>query len=374
MRKFFFVFVCFLFATTLTAANMLVKVSDDTETCANGGKKIEVVSDVNGNGQIDFDADGQIDTTKDKIEQTEYVCNGENGATAISVTEDPTECPAGGFKVIVNVNGQNNDFFACNGEKGDDAFVETSTFNGSAGHCTNGGVKIESGKNGTVSKTDYVCNGEKGEPGQNGNNALVKTSDAETTKCKNGGVKIEVYIDKNNNGEIDDEDEIVADQTKYICNGAKGNPGTTGETGPKGEDGQDGEDGPKGDQGPKGDTGAKGDQGTPGAAGANGENGKDGAASLVAIADEPKGQNCTSGGKKISVGLDSNRNGILDESEIDTNNIYYVCNGNDAEETELTSSSTGCSLNTVDGDGSFISAVFAVLAAICALFGLKIAR
>lgn len=366
----FIIFLSFLFVEALSADNMLVNVSDDdTGTCTNGGKKIEVGTDEDGNGTLDENNDlGHNEITK-----TEFVCNGENGtATAISVTENPSECgAAGGFKVTVN----GNDFFACNGADGDDTFVTTSTFEGSEGGCENGGVKIEAGKNNTVTKTEYICNGEKGDAGKDGNNVLVKISETEEGKCKKyGGIKIEVFIDKNNNGVVDDGDEIIEDQTQYICNGEKGTAGGSGTPGPKGEDGEDGKDGAPGEQGEKGETGAKGDQGIQGETGAKGENGTDGISSLVAVVDEPKGENCVTGGKKISVGLDSNRNGTLDEDEIDPESVYYVCNGRDAEEAGLSSSSTGCSLNTVDENISLISVVFALLTAVLAAFALKKVR
>ncbi|MBR6421773.1 collagen-like protein [bacterium] len=223
-----------------------------------------------------------------------------------------------------------------------------------------------------VTKTEYVCNGANG---KTGNNALSKVTEItnETTDCKNGGVKIEVGVDADGDG-ILDESEIDNTQTKFVCNGANGKNGGNGPTGPKGDNGQDGKDGAPGEQGEKGETGAKGDQGIQGETGAKGENGTDGISSLVAVVDEPKGENCVTGGKKISVGLDSNRNGTLDEDEIDPESVYYVCNGRDAEEAGLSSSSTGCSLNTVDENISLISVVFALLTAVLAAFALKKVR
>ena len=53
----------------------------------------------------------------------------------------------------------------------------------------------------------------------------------------------------------------------------------------------------------------------------------DGLNSLIKIEDEPSGINCTSGGIKISSGLDINSNNILDDSEITYSN--YICNGSD---------------------------------------------
>ena len=382
MKKLFFVLASFLFVTTLPAADMLVRVldvpKDESGPCPNGGVKIEIVVDLNGNGEIDVDADNQVDLNLDSVADTKFVCNGADGtATTVSVSQGAESCGTkGGITVTVGLD----TFAVCNGANGKDAFVRTSPATeeeASANGCLNGGIKVEYGQENTVTGTRYLCNGNDGEKGDDGNNALVKTSDVPkdgNDPCPNGGVKIEVFIDKNNNGKIDDEDEIIEEQTNYVCNGAKGNPGGTGSKGEKGENGKDGADGAPGEQGEKGDAGAKGDPGEQGEAGATGENGRDGASSLVSIVDEPKGGNCTSGGKKVAVGLDSNRNGTLDEDEIDENGIYYICNGSNAEETGLTSSSTGCSLDTVEENGGLIPALFAVFAAICAFFGLKTAR
>ena len=60
----------------------------------------------------------------------------------------------------------------------------------------------------------------------------------------------------------------------------------------------------------------------------NGVNGAIGAVSLsplISVNPEPIGVNCTSGGSQVNVGLDVNRNSILDHSEITS--VSYVCNG-----------------------------------------------
>jgi len=70
--------------------------------------------------------------------------------------------------------------------------------------------------------------------------------------------------------------------------------------------------------GPTGATGATGATGTTGATGAAGTK------SLVTTATEPRGANCFDGGKKVMSGLDTNNNGTLDSSEIQSTS--YVCN------------------------------------------------
>ncbi len=89
------------------------------------------------------------------------------------------------------------------------------------------------------------------------------------TNCSSGGLKIMTGIDFNKNGLLDTEE---IDETEYVCNG---------------------------------------------------EPGSDAKLSLIDIQAEPSGENCTSGGYKISSGFDSNQNSALDENEIQ--NISYLC-------------------------------------------------
>jgi hypothetical protein len=141
-------------------------------------------------------------------------------------------------------------------------------------NCAAGGVKIETGVDDNnnriletteVDNTTYVCNGIKGlsAPG-----SLVKvTAEAVGSHCVNGGAKIDIGIDDNQN-QLLELSEI--DNSVYVCNGYNG------------------------------------------------------ANSLVKVTAEPSGTNCAAGGVKIQSGIDANKNLVLDASEIiDTN---YVCN------------------------------------------------
>ncbi len=68
--------------------------------------------------------------------------------------------------------------------------------------------------------------------GQDGKTALINTTaEPVGTNCPNGGTKIEVGIDNNSNGVLDNN-EINAAQTKYVCNGAQGVAGPQGIQGP----------------------------------------------------------------------------------------------------------------------------------------------
>ena len=62
--------------------------------------------------------------------------------------------------------------------------------------------------------------------------------------------------------------------------------------------------------------------GTPGAAGASGTNGLD---TLMAMSAEAAGANCTWGGSRVTAGLDANRSGTLDAGEVSS--TQYLCNG-----------------------------------------------
>jgi hypothetical protein len=64
--------------------------------------------------------------------------------------------------------------------------------------------------------------------------------------------------------------------------------------------------------------GTKGDQGFNGANGLN---------ALIKTSIELPGINCSTGGTKIEIGLDSNINGILDTNEVNGTHTKYVCNG-----------------------------------------------
>ena len=223
----FIIFLSFLFVEALSADNMLVNVSDDdTGTCTNGGKKIEVGTDEDGNGALDENND----LGHNEITSTKFVCNGENGengtAPVVSVAvADVSHCSGTGG-IVVTVG--DDELPVCNGQAGTNALIKTTELaaendecNCSNGNNANGCIKIEAGldnknPNGTldaneVTKTEYVCNGANG---KTGNNALSKVTEItnETTDCKNGGVKIEVGVDADGDGILDENRHVNAFQ------------------------------------------------------------------------------------------------------------------------------------------------------------------
>jgi hypothetical protein len=74
--------------------------------------------------------------------------------------------------------------------------------------------------------------GQNGQNGQDGKTALINTTvEPAGTNCPNGGTKIEVGLDSDSNGVLNNN-EINAAQTKYVCNGAQGVAGPQGIQGP----------------------------------------------------------------------------------------------------------------------------------------------
>jgi hypothetical protein len=229
--------------------------------------------DTNGNGTLE----------SSEVLATNYVCNGQNGLNGLN-----------GINGINGVDGLN----------GLASLVRTS-LELAGSHCLVGGLKLESGvdtnKNGVLNdaeilKTDYVCNGQNGLDGLDGLNgangasglaSLVRTSlELNGAKCLLGGLKLETGLDVDKNGVLGDA-EVVS--TSYVCNGANGTNGSNGTNG------------------------------------TNGTSGTNGLSALVKHALELPGSNCTTGGLKVQSGLDTNKNGLLDVSEVTATD--YVCNG-----------------------------------------------
>lgn len=109
-----------------------------------------------------------------------------------------------------------------------------------------------------------------------------------SANCPQGGVSIEIGLDSNQNGELDDNEV----QHEYeVCNGVDGSDGSDGE---------------------------------------NGTDGLNGLNSLIETSEELPGANCSYGGIRIDVGLDNDGSGILDSGEVDQ--TRYVCDGDDVQD------------------------------------------
>lgn len=127
--------------------------------------------------------------------------------------------------------------------------------------------------------------------------------------CSNGGISVDAGIDNNGNG-ILDSSEVTS--TQYICNGT---------------------------------------------------NGSSGFSTLVLVSNEPAGTNCIYGGKIISVGIDTNQDGVLGSSEVTSSN--FICNG-----TNGTNGATGAT--GTNGTNSLIKITSEPVGVNCASGGLKI--
>jgi hypothetical protein len=100
-----------------------------------------------------------------------------------------------------------------------------------------------------------------------------------------------------------------------------GSQGADGATGPAGERGAPGASGMDGSDGAQGLPGAKGATGGPGPTGAHGASGL---SSLVNVTNLPVGDvHCPGGGVKIETGIDTDRDGTLQPSEVDQ--TTYSC-------------------------------------------------
>lgn len=160
--------------------------------CINGGKKIQLGLDDNGNSLLD---QGEIDTSS-------FVCNGTNGVDGTNGTN--------GVDGTNGIDGANS------------LFLTTQEASGT--NCTNGGLKIQGGidlNNNNIlepqeilaSYTSYVCNGQNGTTAELSSLLLI-TDENIGTNCIYGGKKIESGID-NNGDTFLNANEI--DSTQYIC-------------------------------------------------------------------------------------------------------------------------------------------------------------
>ena len=106
--------------------------------------------------------------------------------------------------------------------------------------------------------------------------------------CPDGGTELAIGVDYDDNGVLDPWEVGTYEK---ICNGVAGSDGQNGVNGVNGADGTDGYD------------------------------------SLISSSSEPAGSNCASGGHKMEIGSDINRDGQMDMNEI--SNTLYICDGND---------------------------------------------
>jgi hypothetical protein len=187
-----------------------------------------------------------------------------------------------------------------------------TTVSATLSECPNGGTAIatflDKNLNGVMDAGEeilskqLVCNGGQGSQGNNGQNGINGINGvngaagagigliqivASSAQCPTGGKVYTYFLDKDNDGDLDNEDSVIA--TQIVCNGLNGTNGTNGNNGTNGS---------------------------------NGTNGHS-AAFSQASADHTS---CANGGIVVNMGVDLNNNGLLDTSEI--KQVAVVCNGN----------------------------------------------
>ena len=343
--------------------------------CPTGGQRLDVGIDLNRDNNLDLG----------EITRSEAICNGETGAPGAAGPQglpgstgptgvagpqgdkgDAGDVGPAGPAGPTGAKGDKGDTGA-QGASGDNGFTTLTQIvaEGAGGNCTNGGQLIRSGldsnRNNLLDANEYttnryICHGETGAQGATGetgltgpqglpgsqgpigatgerglNSLMVLLHEPAGANCPTGGKLLRYGRDASGDGILS---EAEWEGTQYICNGLQGPQGDTGPQGQSGERGPlglTGDTGAKGDKGDKGDTGEKGNPGDSGPvgpagpSGAQGEPGDHGYTTLVRVVDEAAGLNCTHGGKLIHVGRDSDRDGLLSSTEVESGN--FVCNG-----------------------------------------------
>jgi ELWxxDGT repeat protein len=165
---------------------------------------------------------------------------------------------------------------------GDDGAQGAAGVNGTDGQDGANGQDGEDGEQGDQGMIGMA--GYDGADGMDGLSAMAVTStESPGTNCTDGGIKIEVGLDDNNDGSLQASE---VDQTQYVCNGGDG------------QDGQDGADG-------------SASQNT-----------------MLTSISAPTLQACSSGGRIVEQGLDNGdgggtaQNGVLESGEVDYTTTY----------------------------------------------------
>jgi alpha-tubulin suppressor-like RCC1 family protein len=264
------------------------------QNCPGGGNAVLGGADANHNGKLDAQ----------EVSSTTYVCNGVDGANGkdgvdgkTSLIQSKSEgigsaCPTGGAKYstgldldadgVLGEDEVTNVRFICNGAPGKDgaagldSLIQLLTLDpGSGDSCPNGGQAIYSGRDldgdglldpVEVEQTAFVCNARDGE------SALVRQAPEEPgANCEFGGVRLDSGLDTDGDGALVGS-EVT--QTSYVCRGA------------------------------------------PGAAAHS---------TVVAVVEEPPGENCAAGGARVDSGLDLDGDGLLASTEV--TGTSYICSG-----------------------------------------------
>lgn len=237
-----------------------------TESCRYGGTVLLRGADQNGDGQL----------SDPEVESTEYVCQSAPSVPTVLVRRVPLEpgtpCPAGGTRV-------------------------------EAGADTNGDGQLDASE---VRSTEYVC---QNEPTPSPSVLVTQTPEAPGSHCAAGGILVRAGVDTNRDGTLDDAE---VERSFYGCQAEPARVVLRAKTEPAGTNCalggvavQAGTDADK--------DGTLGDGEVETTSYVCGE-----APEAVLVATRPllSGGTCPDGGTEILAGTDSNRDGVLDFSEI----------------------------------------------------------
>ncbi|HNT27832.1 MAG TPA: hypothetical protein PKH10_06620 [bacterium] len=267
----------------LAGKNSLVKLSEEPAggACPQGGTKVESGLDLDGDGELDLD----------EVRNVQYFCR-DAGCT-------------------ITDNGDGTKTIACDGDS------SVTVKDGADG----AGCAMTDNEDGTYTITcDGVSVIVSDASGDGAHKTLIVLEEAPGDTCPNGGQKVTVGIDRDDDGTLD-TDEVTS--TRYLCNGADGHdslttidPLTPGEDCPAGghliRNGVDTDD-----------------DGTLDAGEVVSEvavcNGADGNGAMTEVSPLDPGEGgCAAGGYLFRTGVDANGNGALDTGEYDE---VAVCHG-----------------------------------------------
>ncbi len=191
--------------------------------CPTGGFKVDLFTDVNGNGTYE--------STIDTFHSVRYICHGSPSVTINStVPLNDSTCLNGGTQINTFTDMNNNGTYEstidtnsriykiCHGQK---ALALTTTLTSGDTTCAAGGTQLttcvdSNGDNTCTSGTDLnyatqkICNG----PGA----GFILTYENPGANCKAGGYRSERFQDNNNNA-IYDLGTDTGYSSTYICNG-----------------------------------------------------------------------------------------------------------------------------------------------------------
>ncbi len=306
-------------------------VSSAVRTSTNTGGQCEV-GGVRVQYGLDFDGDGVLSDAE--VRTTDDVCNAEAGFEALVVTSaEPAgiNCSIGGTRIESGIDQDRSGVlesaevedttYVCDPIQTIARLVETSTT-----VCPNGGSRIETGadldRDGLLSDPEVldsavVCAG----AGNASRPLATITVEAVGVNCADGGIRIDSGFDTSNDGTLQ-PDEI--DSTTYACSGFDGFDGSGGNASrvaaePPGSNCAEG--GVRVQTGP--DTNENGMLDDGEVANTSYACNSQGNATLAAVSEEPAGENCTDGGRRIDIGRDLDRDDELDVDEIASTN--FVC-------------------------------------------------